>query len=145
MKSTGACNGGWRLIGGGLQTQVEPRMVNEKRSGPLFVVGMWRSGTSLLYTLLNKHPEIGLMYEADLPLLPGLFRNSGGKQDWLERWEFSRISRFPAIASIAGRSRPAFPILRMQRMFGSSMRAMQFGERNLLITTIRSGGCRRIP
>jgi hypothetical protein len=63
-------------------------MVNEKRSGPLFVVGMWRSGTSLLYTLLNKHPEIGLMYEADLPLLPGLFRNSGGKQDWLERWEF---------------------------------------------------------
>lgn len=63
-------------------------MVNEKCSGPLFVVGMWRSGTSLLYTLLNKHPEIALMYEADLPLLPGLFRSSGAKADWLERWEF---------------------------------------------------------
>jgi hypothetical protein len=62
-------------------------MVNEKSSGPLFVVGLWRSGTSLLYTLLNKHPEIALMYEADLPLLPGLFR-SGAKADWLERWEF---------------------------------------------------------
>ncbi|HEY1658693.1 MAG TPA: sulfotransferase [Candidatus Sulfotelmatobacter sp.] len=63
-------------------------MVNEKPSGPLFVVGMWRSGTSLLYTLLNKHPEIALMYEADLPLLPGLFHSSGAKADWLERWEF---------------------------------------------------------
>jgi Sulfotransferase family len=66
----------------------EPRMVNEKSPGPVFVVGMWRSGTSLLYTLLNKHPEIGLMYEADLALLPGLFRKSGSKPDWLERWEF---------------------------------------------------------
>jgi hypothetical protein len=70
-------------------------MVNEKPSGPLFVVGMWRSGTSLLYTLLNKHPEICLMYEADLPLLPVLFRRSGAKADWLERWEFwnSALSR----------------------------------------------------
>jgi len=25
--------------------------------GPLFVVGMWRSGTSLLYALLNQHKE----------------------------------------------------------------------------------------
>jgi hypothetical protein len=70
-------------------------MVNEKSSGPLFVVGLWRSGTSLLYTLLNKHPEIALMYEADLPLLAPLFTNRGSKQDWLERWEFwnSALSR----------------------------------------------------
>jgi hypothetical protein len=57
-------------------------------SGPVFVVGMWRSGTSLLYTLLNQHPGIALMYEADLPLLPQLFRRTGSKPDWLERWEF---------------------------------------------------------
>jgi hypothetical protein len=63
-------------------------MVNEKPSGPLFVVGLWRSGTSLFYSLLNKHPEIALMYEADLPLLPGLFRSTGAKADWMERWEF---------------------------------------------------------
>jgi Sulfotransferase family len=41
--------------------------------GPLFVVGMWRSGTSLLYALLNQHPQIGLMYECDMPLLSPLF------------------------------------------------------------------------
>jgi hypothetical protein len=41
--------------------------------GPLFVVGMWRSGTSLTYALLNQHPQIGLMYESDLPLLTPLF------------------------------------------------------------------------
>lgn len=56
---------------------------------------MWRSGTSLLYTLLNQHPGIALMYEADLPLLRQLFRHGGSKADWLERWEFwnSALSR----------------------------------------------------
>lgn len=41
--------------------------------GPVFVIGMWRSGTSLLYALLNQHPKIGLMYESDLALLSSLF------------------------------------------------------------------------
>lgn len=41
--------------------------------GPVFVVGMWRSGTSLLYALLNQHPQMGLMYESDFPLLSSLF------------------------------------------------------------------------
>ena len=45
----------------------------EMRDGPLFVVGMWRSGTSLLYALLNQHPEIGLMYESDMLTLSPLF------------------------------------------------------------------------
>lgn len=64
-------------------------------AGPVFVVGMWRSGTSLLYTLLNQHPNIALMYESDLPLLRGLFKSTGSKADWLERWEFwnSALSR----------------------------------------------------
>lgn len=57
-------------------------------SGPLFVVGMWRSGTSLLYALLNQHPEIGLMYEDDLPLLWPLFMGSKPKRDWPARWNF---------------------------------------------------------
>jgi hypothetical protein len=59
-----------------------------KTSGPVFVVGLWRSGTSLLYTLLNQHPGIALMYEADLSLLSPLFRKGGSNPDWLERWEF---------------------------------------------------------
>jgi hypothetical protein len=56
--------------------------------GPLFVVGMWRSGTSLLYALLNQHPKIALMYEGDLPLMWPLFLGGKSKSDWLERWEF---------------------------------------------------------
>jgi Sulfotransferase family len=70
--------------------------VNQKRrtqsdpaaAGPVFVVGMWRSGTSLLYALLNQHPQIALMYEGDLPLLWRLFRKGKAKRDWLQRWEF---------------------------------------------------------
>jgi hypothetical protein len=56
--------------------------------GPLFVVGMWRSGTSLLYALLNQNPKIALMYEGDLPLLWPLFIGGKSKSDWRERWEF---------------------------------------------------------
>lgn len=56
--------------------------------GPLFVVSMWRSGSSLLYALLNKHPQVGLMYEADLLLLRSVFLKPAGYRDWAERWQF---------------------------------------------------------
>lgn len=54
-------------------------------AGPLFVVGMWRSGTSLLYALLNQHPQIGLMYESDLPLLSSLFLLPRKSSWWLNK------------------------------------------------------------
>jgi len=53
--------------------QPRPPRSNSMSSSPLFVVGMWRSGTSLLYALLNQHPQIGLMYESDFPLLSPVF------------------------------------------------------------------------
>ncbi len=63
-------------------------------------MGMWRSGTSLLYTLLNQHPQIALTYESDLLLLRSLFQG-GAQPDWQERWEFwnQAISRHQIDAS----------------------------------------------
>jgi hypothetical protein len=55
---------------------------------PLFVIGVPRSGTSLLYGLLNQHPQIALLYEGDLPLLRPLFLKRRSKEDWLRRWNF---------------------------------------------------------
>ncbi len=55
---------------------------------PLFVLSVWRSGSSLLYSLLNQHSRIALMYEGDLPRLHRFLwgRFHGGT--WRERWEF---------------------------------------------------------
>jgi len=57
-------------------------------SGPVFVVGVWRSGTSLLYALLNQHPDIGLFYEGDLAVLRPMFSVGYSRKNWLRRWEF---------------------------------------------------------
>ncbi len=65
---------------------------NGSSEGPLFVVGMWRSGTSLFYALLNQHPQISLLYEGDLPLLWPLFLAGRAKSDWAERWEFWNLA-----------------------------------------------------
>lgn len=60
----------------------------QSRPDPLFVVGMFRSGTSLLYALLNQHPQIALMYEGDLAHLQALFWVPRDTTRWLRRWEF---------------------------------------------------------
>src|SRR5271155_3876996 len=56
--------------------------------GPLFIVSMWRGGSSLLYALLNKHPQVALMFEADLLCLRSVFLKPKAFCDWAERWEF---------------------------------------------------------
>ena len=66
----------------------EEKPGKDSSQSPLFVVGMWRSGTSLFYALLNQHPQISLMYEGDLPLLWPLFLGREAKSDWPERLEF---------------------------------------------------------
>src|SRR5579864_857374 len=78
-----------------MMTNADHNSTSQSFKGPLFVVGMWRSGTSLLYALLNQHPQIALMYEGDLPLLWPLFLGGKAKSDWAERWEFwnSALSR----------------------------------------------------
>jgi len=54
----------------------------------LFVIGFFRSGTSLLYSFLNLHPQIKLLFEANPMsnvMVPASFW-SGGK--WWERLDF---------------------------------------------------------
>jgi len=58
----------------------------------LFVVGFARSGTSLLYNLLNLHPKIRLLFEADLlsnSLVNTAIRSG---QNWWERLDFYNSS-----------------------------------------------------
>jgi hypothetical protein len=80
-------------------------MSNESTAGPLFVVGIWRSGTSLLYTLLNQHPQISLLYEGELPVMRPLFAGGAAKSDWLARWEF--WNQGPSRHGIDGSTIPA--------------------------------------
>lgn len=72
---------------------------------PLFVLSVWRSGSSLLYALLNQHSKIALLYEGDLPRLQlylwGRMRNGA----WRERWEF--WNQGPSRHGIAIESMPA--------------------------------------
>ncbi|MFZ0321548.1 MAG: sulfotransferase [Candidatus Sulfotelmatobacter sp.] len=77
------------------------KTVLEPASGPLFIASMWRGGSSLLYALLNKHPQVALMFEADLLLLRPVFLKPSEICDWSQRWElwnqtFSRHGLDPA-------------------------------------------------
>lgn len=55
---------------------------------PVFVVGFYRSGTSLLHALLNRHPDLALMYECDVLKLWPFVRERTVHHDWLRRIEF---------------------------------------------------------
>lgn len=59
---------------------------------PVFVVGVWRSGTTLLYSLLNQHPDLRLFFESDLPVLWPMFRFPWTGKGWLEKWEYWNAS-----------------------------------------------------
>jgi protein-tyrosine sulfotransferase len=63
-------------------------VAHHPQEDPLFVIGMFRSGTSLLYALLNQHSQIALMYEGDLPHLTSLFWIPRDTTRWIRRWEF---------------------------------------------------------
>lgn len=59
-----------------------------KTTTTLFVVGTFRSGTSLLYALLNQHPQISLMFECDVWNFPQVLSPLRFRHDWRERLEF---------------------------------------------------------
>lgn len=103
----------WLCLDSNMETNqlmpLRPEAPTNRGEGPLFVVGMWRSGTSLLYALLNQHPDIGLMYEDDLMLLRAMFPGGKAKRDWVTRWEFwnSAPSRHKLQLTGWGESRPS--------------------------------------
>ena len=53
-----------------------------------FVIGVFRSGTSLLSLILNQNPKVALMYECDLWNFPRPLRNLRFRRNWVERIEF---------------------------------------------------------
>lgn len=57
-------------------------------TNPVFVVGVLRSGTSLLYSLLNQHSQMAFMYECDAWNFPEALSGARFKGNWLERQEF---------------------------------------------------------
>jgi hypothetical protein len=68
--------------------RVAHRKATESKSGQsnaplIFVAGFYRSGTSLLYACLNRHPDIAILYEAEIlgVALPGRLRFH---RKWLE-------------------------------------------------------------
>jgi protein-tyrosine sulfotransferase len=57
-------------------------------SRPLFVLSVPRSGSTLLYALLNQHSHISLLYEGDLPTMQLYLFGRLHNGAWRERWEF---------------------------------------------------------
>ena len=98
---------------------LEPQQALRPFSGPLFVSGVWRSGTSLLYALLNQHPDIRLFYEGDLPVLWPMFHVGYSRKNWLERWEYwnAAVSRH-GLDSF----RPSAPITSLAEAFEAAGR-----------------------
>jgi len=53
-----------------------------------FVIGVFRSGTSLLSLILNQNPKVALMYECDLWNFPRPLAKFRFRQNWAQRLEF---------------------------------------------------------
>jgi len=57
-------------------------------NNPVFVVGVFRSGTSLLCALLNLNPRLALMFECDIWNFPHILLDYRFRHNWAERIEF---------------------------------------------------------
>jgi glycosyltransferase involved in cell wall biosynthesis len=66
----------------------EESVVTKPEQRYLFVIGFYRSGTTLLYSFLNLHPQIKLLFEADLLNHPLVSVSAHTGKNWWERLDF---------------------------------------------------------
>jgi hypothetical protein len=102
-------------------------------ANPVFVVGIFRSGTSLLYAMMNQHPQIALMYECNALDFPEFFSKRRFNGNWLERQEFynKALSRHRLILGnrMSGLENMRTPE-ELYRTFGEGKQAALFGEKS---------------
>ena len=100
---------------------------------PVFIVGVFRSGTSLLCSLLNQNPKIALMYECDVWNFPRPLLGSRFKRNWAERIEFynQALSRHQMISpgNFCSLQKIRTP-LDLYRTFGERKGATVSGEKS---------------
>lgn len=100
---------------------------------PIFVAGPFRSGTSLLYALLNQHPKIALMYECDVWNFPQALSGLRFRGDWRGRLEFygRALSRHRLVfgEGLNGLENVRKPV-DLYRVFAETKNAPLFGEKS---------------
>jgi hypothetical protein len=121
---------------------------SQRPSNPVFVVGVFRSGTSLLYSLLNLHPQVALMYECDVWDFPNLAGRRRFSANWLERQEFYNqvLSRHRLIfgGKLNGLEKIQTPA-DLYRCHGDSKDARLWGEKSPVYATRLAQLARQYP
>jgi hypothetical protein len=110
-----------------MDTTPTPKMV--------LLVGVWRSGTSLLHALLHHHPQIALMYEAEMFSLYPAHADYIFPDDWAARLEFfnQTISRHRLDAAALPRGLSARDsMLALFRAWAARKNASVFGGKTVV-------------
>ena len=100
---------------------------------PVLVVGVFRSGTSLLCSILNQNPGVALMFECDVWNFPRPLLNYRFKRNWVERIEFynQALSRHRLVAeNDLSPLRKIRTPLDLYRAFGQMKGAVAWGEKS---------------
>jgi hypothetical protein len=122
--------------------------MNSQFANPVFVVGIFRSGTSLLYSLLNQHPQMALMYECNVWDFPEMLSPLRFQNGWLERQEFfnQALSRHRLTFgdSLRGLENVRTPE-ELYRVFGNAKGAKLCGEKSPLYPARLRQLARRYP
>lgn len=102
-------------------------------NSPVFVVGVFRSGTSLLCSILNQNPGLALMFECDVWNFPRPMLNARFRRNWAERIEFfnQALSRHQLVSEEDHSSLKNIRVpLDLYRAFGAKKGALVSGEKS---------------